>query len=225
MSKYFGRYRVLSNINFSVNSGEILGIIGPNGAGKTTLMECMTGLLPYDQGEIFWLNQPLSPQQIKEFIFYLPDGILPYAEQRVRIVVDFFQQIFAAPDTQLEKLIDRLELTEVMKKPVHTLSKGYHRRLLLLIGLLSPQPLLLLDEPFDGFDLRQTLGVMDLLRETLSGRTLLLSIHQLTEAEKICDRFILLNSGTVSAAGSLMQLQKQAGLTSGGLEEVFLATV
>ena len=96
---------------------------------------------------------------------------------------------------------------------------------MLLIGLLSPQPLLLLDEPFDGFDLRQTLGVMDLLRETLSGRTLLLSIHQLTEAEKICDRFILLNSGTVSAAGSLMQLQKQAGLTSGGLEEVFLATV
>jgi ABC-2 type transport system ATP-binding protein len=225
MSKYFGRYRVLSNINFSVNSGEILGIIGPNGAGKTTLMECMTGLLPYDQGEIFWLNQPLSPQQIKEFIFYLPDSILPYAEQRVRIVVDFFQQIFAAPDTQLEKLIDRLELTEVMKKPVHTLSKGYRRRLLLLIGLLSPQPLLLLDEPFDGFDLRQTLGVMDLLRETLSGRTLLLSIHQLTEAEKICDRFILLNSGTVSAAGSLMQLQKQAGITSGGLEEVFLATV
>ena len=116
MSKYFGRYRVLSNINFSVNSGEILGIIGPNGAGKTTLMECMTGLLPYDQGKIFWLNQPLSPQQIKEFIFYLPDGILPYAEQRVKIVVDFFQQIFAAPDTQLEKLIDRLELTEVMKK-------------------------------------------------------------------------------------------------------------
>ena len=66
---------------------------------------------------------------------------------------------------------------------------------------------------------------MDLLRETLSGRTLLLSIHQLTEAEKICDRFILLNSGVVSATGSLSQLQQQAGITSGGLEEVFLATV
>jgi ABC-2 type transport system ATP-binding protein len=112
-----------------------------------------------------------------------------------------------------------------MKKTVTSLSKGFRRRLLLLIGLLSPQPLLLLDEPFDGFDLRQTLGVMELLRETLSGRTLLLSIHQLTEAEKICDRFILLNTGSVAASGSLNQLREQAGLTTGGLEEVFLATV
>jgi len=225
ISKSFGRYRVLSKIDFSVYSGEILGIIGPNGAGKTTLMECMAGLLPYDKGEFSWKSHPLSPQQIKQFMFYLPDGILPYAEQRVKIVIKFFQQIFAAPKSQLEQLVEKLELAEVMKKPVYSLSKGYRRRLLLLIGLLSPQPLLLLDEPFDGFDLRQTLGVMDLLRETLSDRTLLLSIHQLTEAEKICDRFILLNSGTVSATGSLSQLQKQAGLTSGGLEEVFLATV
>ena len=225
LSKHFNSYPALSKVSFSIYNGEILGIIGPNGAGKTTLMECMAGLLPYDKGEFSQEGQPLSPQQIKQFMFYLPDGILPYAEQRVKIVINFFQQIFAAPKSQLEQLVEKLELEPVMKKPVYALSKGYRRRLLLLIGLLSSQPLLLLDEPFDGFDLRQTLGVMDLLRETLSGRTLLLSIHQLTEAEKICDRFILLNSGTVSAAGSLTQLQRQAGLTSGGLEEVFLATV
>ena len=225
ISKHFGRYQVLSNISFSVYAGEILGIIGPNGAGKTTLMECMTGLLPFDQGEIFWGNQPITPQQAKQYIFYLPDGILPYAEQRVEIVIDFFQRIFAASEVKLTQLTDKLELKTVLQKPVYSLSKGYRRRLLLLIGLLSPQPLLLLDEPFDGFDLRQTLGVMNLLRETLAGRTLLLSIHQLTEAEKICDRFILLNAGSISAAGSLAQLQEQAGITSGGLEEVFLATV
>jgi len=225
ITKHFGNYRVLSDISFSVNTGEILGIIGPNGAGKSTLMESLTGLLPFDKGIISWRKQPISPQQTKQFIFYLPDGILPYAEQRVEIVVKFFQQIFAASKVQLEQLVERLNLATVLKKPVHSLSKGYRRRLLLLIGLLSPQPLLLLDEPFDGFDLFQTLGVMDLLRETLSGRTLLLSIHQLTEAEKICDRFILLNSGVVSATGSLSQLQQQAGITSGGLEEVFLATV
>ena len=225
LSKHFAKYPALTNVSFSIFSSEILGIIGPNGAGKTTLMECLTGLLPYESGKISWENQPLVPQQAKQFMFYLPDGILPYAEQRVEIVIKFFQQVFGAQNFQREQLIEKLELETVMKKPVYALSKGYRRRLLLLIGLLSPQPLLLLDEPFDGFDLRQTLGVMELLRETLSGRTLLLSIHQLTEAEKICDRFILLNAGSVAAAGSLAQLREQAGLSAGGLEEVFLATV
>lgn len=225
ISKRFGMYQVLSNICFSVYSSEIMGIIGPNGSGKTTLMECVTGLLPFDKGVIYWKNQQLSPLQAKQFIFYLPDGILPYAEQRVEVVLKFFQQLYGANTGQLNLLIERLELSSMLKKQVHSLSKGYRRRLLLVIGLLSPQPLLMLDEPFDGFDLRQTLGVMELLRETLAGRTLLLSIHQLTEAEKICDRFLLLDRGKVAAIGTLAQLQKQAGLNSGGLEEVFLAIV
>ena len=225
ISKRFGKYQVLSNICFSVYSSEILGIIGPNGAGKTTLMECITGLLPFDKGIIYWKNQQISPLQAKQFIFYLPDGILPYAEQRVEVVLRFFQRIYGAKKSQLNLLIERLELSSMLKKQVHSLSKGYRRRLLLVIGLLSPQPLLMLDEPFDGFDLRQTLGVMELLRETLAGRTLLLSIHQLTEAEKICDRFLLLDTGEVAAIGTLAQLQKQAGLNSDGLEEVFLAIV
>ncbi len=225
LSKQFNRYPALVDVNFSVYSGEILGIIGPNGAGKTTLMECLAGLLPYDQGVIAWENRPLAPHRARQLMFYLPDGILPYAEQRVKKVIDFFQQVFGAAPAQRANLVERLDLSPVMAKTVASLSKGYRRRLLLLIGLLSPQPLLLLDEPFDGFDLRQTLGVMALLRQTLAQRTLLLSIHQLNEAEKICDRFILLNSGTVAAAGSLAQLRQQAGLNSGGLEEVFLATV
>lgn len=225
VSKHFGMYQVLSNISFSIFSGEILGVIGPNGAGKTTLMECMIGLLPFDEGEIYWKNKQILPLQAKQFMFYLPDGILPYAEQRVEVVLRFFQRMYGAKLIQLNLLIERLELSSMLKKQVHSLSKGYRRRLLLLIGLLSPQPLLMLDEPFDGFDLRQTLGVMELLRETLAGRTLLLSIHQLTEAEKICDRFLLLNTGKVATIGSLAQLQKQAGLNSGGLEEVFLAIV
>ena len=225
ISKRFGMYQVLSNISFSIYSGEILGIIGPNGAGKTTLMECMAGLLPFDKGVIYWKNQQVSPLQAKQFMFYLPDGILPYAEQRVEVVLRFFQRMYGAKKIQMNLLIERLELSSTLKKQVHSLSKGYRRRLLLLIGLLSPQPLLMLDEPFDGFDLRQTLGVMELLRETLTGRTLLLAIHQLTEAEKICHRFLILNIGKVAAIGTLAQLQKQAGLNSGGLEEVFLGIV
>ncbi len=225
LCKYFGRQQVLVDISFSVYPEEILGVIGPNGAGKTTLMECLTGLLPLSSGTIHWQNRLITPQQINQFLFYLPDGILPYAEQKVGQVVSFFHRLFAAEEQQLQQLIEQLELQPVLEKRVHSLSKGYRKRLLLLIGLLSPQPLLLLDEPFDGFDLRQSLGIMQLLRETLSGRTLLLSIHQLSEAEKICDRFLLLNYGKVAATGSLKQLQKQAEVSAGGLEEAFLALV
>jgi ABC-2 type transport system ATP-binding protein len=107
---------------------------------------------------------------------------------------------------------------------VGTLSKGERKRVMLALGLLTPQPLLLLDEPFDGLDLRQTRDVMSLLRrETASGRTLMLSIHQLVDAERVCDRVVLLNNGTTVAEGDFAMLRAQANLKDGGLEEIFLA--
>lgn len=225
ISKHHGKLQVLSSVGFAVQEGEILGVIGPNGAGKTTLMECVTGLQPWDSGTMFWRGQPLLPLQAKQYCYYLPDGILPWANDRVGITLRFFQGIYGASNARLALLVERLGLEEMLTKPIYTLSKGFRRRLLLAIGLLAPQPLIMLDEPFDGFDLRQSLAVMDLLRELLAGRTLMLSIHQLSEAEKICDRFLLLDAGVVVALGSLNELRLQADLSKGGLEEVFLALV
>ncbi len=112
----------------------------------------------------------------------------------------------------------------MLYKPLKALSKGYRRRVLLSLALLSRQPLLMLDEPFDGFDLRLSLSVMDLLRECRAGRTMILSIHQLTEAEKICDRFLLLDQGRVLGIGTLDELRKQADLTSDATA-MFAATI
>jgi ABC-2 type transport system ATP-binding protein len=107
---------------------------------------------------------------------------------------------------------------------VAALSKGYRRRFLLALALLTPQPLLLLDEPFDGLDPRQTQSVMALLRDVRQGqRTLLLSIHQLTDAERICDRLMRLAAGRLLGIGTLDELRRQAELPAGTLEEVFLA--
>ncbi len=224
ISKKFGTYKALSNISFSVNSDEILGLIGPNGAGKSTLLECIAGLLPVDSGTINWQGKPLDPKAKKRFFWYQPDNILPFAEQRVAATLSFFQQIHGVSSKDLTQLINRLELFPMLYKPLKNLSKGYRRRLLLALALLSPQPLLMLDEPFDGFDLRQSLAVMDLLRDYRTGRTMILSIHQLSEAEKICDRFLLLDQGCVLGIGTLDILRKQSGLSSqAGLEEVFLA--
>jgi ABC-2 type transport system ATP-binding protein len=224
LNKRFGTYHALSDVSFSVIPGEILGLIGPNGAGKSTLFECVTGLLPVDSGTISWQGNELSLQERKQFLWYQPDDILPFAGQQVRTTLSFFRRIHGASASDLKQLISGLELASVLAKPLQTLSKGYRRRVLLALALLSRQPLLLLDEPFDGFDLRQSLAVMDLLRWWKLDRTMVLSIHQLTEAEKICDRFLLLDQGRVLGIGTLDELSKQAGLAYGvTLEEVFLA--
>ncbi|HEX4073182.1 MAG TPA: ATP-binding cassette domain-containing protein, partial [Planctomycetaceae bacterium] len=124
----------------------------------------------------------------------------------------------------VRKVVDALGLSPVLNQRVGRLSKGWRRRLLVAIGLLTPQPVLLMDEAFDGFDLRQTRDAIKILRDVAAkGRTLILSLHQLADAERICDRYVLLSNGAVAGEGTLAELRKQARIEDGGLEEVFLA--
>ena len=225
IAKAFGDQQVLADVSFDVVGGEILGLIGPNGAGKTTLFECIAGLLPVDEGEVRWRGAPLQPARRKERLFYVPEAALPYPDQRSSAVLQFIRGAHRQPQSRLEQVIRALGLEPALAKPVGALSKGYRRRLLLALGLLAPRPMLLADEPFDGFDLRQTRGVMSLLQsEALAGRTLVLSIHQLGDAQRICNRLVLLSGGRVVGIGTLAELVKTAGLATGaGLEEIFLA--
>jgi ABC-2 type transport system ATP-binding protein len=225
IGKTFGDQQVLGDVSFGVGSGEILGLIGPNGAGKTTLLECIAGLLSADAGEVRWRGSLLPPARRKERLFYLPEAISPYPDQSTVKVLKFFEAAYRKPPSRLEHLVGVLGLEPALAKPVGALSKGYRRRFLLALGFLAPSPVLLMDEPFDGFDLRQTREVMNLLRnETVDGRALVLSIHQLGDAQRICDRLVLLSGGRVKGAGTLAELAALAGLPIGtGLEEVFLA--
>jgi len=214
ITKRYGASAVLDGVGFDVREGEILGLIGPNGAGKTTLFECLAGLLPTDAGTI----NAHGP------FFYLPDGIRPWADQTARWALRFFERLWQRPPGTGASLAGHLHLDRLLGSQIGSLSKGESKRLLLLLGLLTPHPLLLLDEPFDGLDFRQTREVMTLLR-TLppQGRTLFVSIHQLTDAARLCDRLVLLSRGRVAGEGTLDELRVQAGLGEGGLEEVFLA--
>jgi len=202
-----GARQVLTDVSFTARRGEILGVIGPNGAGKTTLFECVAGVLPFDSGTVD-----------RDLLFYVPDAIRPWPDQTVRWTLELTSRMF---DTRLdESLLADLDLIALQHVTVKSLSKGEAKRLDIAIGLAVPRTVLLLDEPFDGLDLRQTRQVMDVLRrDAANGRTLVLSIHQLSDAERACDRFLLLDHGRSVAEGSLNEL------TSGvrGLEEVFLA--
>ena len=225
LTKRYGRDEfAIERVTFSVNAGEILGIIGPNGAGKTTVLEAIAGLLPMNSGEVSWRGAPLKVADRRNALFYLPDGVHPYRDQTAWHVLSFVARVFRRSDDEVSATIEALGLQPVLGKRVHALSKGFARRLMLALGLLAPHELLLMDEPFDGFDLRQTREVINVLREqTANGRTLILSIHQLVDAERICDRFILLAAGRVRGVGGLADLRTQTGLGTGSLEDIFLA--
>jgi ABC-2 type transport system ATP-binding protein len=224
LTKRYGDQRALSDISFSVNAGEVLGLIGPNGAGKTTLMQALAGTLATDDGKILWRGIPLPLPRRREFLFYLPDGVRPWEDQYVARVTELFAAIYGRSQAFLAQTIHSLGLAPVLRKRIVELSKGYARRLLLALALLTPQPLLLMDEPFDGFDLRQTRDIMNVLREIAGdGRTLVLAIHQLRDAARVCDRFVLLAEGRVRGVGTLAQLRAQAGTPASELEDVFLA--
>lgn len=224
VSKRFRARPVLEDVSFSVRAGEILGLIGPNGAGKTTLFECLAGLMTAQSGTIKYHGRVLPPTRRKEALFYLPDAIAPWAQQTVQWALNFFAQLYASADVKVATLIEPLRLAALMRARIGSLSKGERKRFLLALGLLTPQPLLMLDEPFDGLDLRQTRDVMSVLREHAArGRTLMLSIHQLVDAGRVCDRLVLLSAGRVVGEGRLDELRAQAQLPAGGVEEIFLA--
>jgi ABC-2 type transport system ATP-binding protein len=225
ISKHFGSNPVLRDVSFSVRRGEVLGLIGPNGSGKTTLFECLAGLIPAGSGQVRFDGRVLAPAHRKKVLFYLPDAIRPWADQTVKWLIGFFGALYGRPKADGAALASALALSDLMGSRVGALSKGELKRTLLALALLTPHPLLLLDEPFDGLDYRQTRDVMALLRTWpgLEGRTLFLSIHQLSDAARMCDRFVLLSRGRSVGEGTLEDLCARAGLTEGGLEEIFLA--
>src|SRR5215467_5476914 len=200
LCKSYGKVNALENVTFNVRRGEILGLIGPNGSGKTTLFECVAGVQPADSGEFIGGKR-------SEMLFYVPDGITPWPEQPGGWVLEFALGFFQGSRDLYPDVVDGLELTSVLHTRFGALSKGQRKRALLAIGLLTPQPILFLDEPFDGLDLRQTREVAETLRWHAShGRTLFLSVHQIAAAGRICDRFLLLNEGRVCADGTLQRL-------------------
>jgi len=155
----------------------------------------------------------LMPRARAARVFYMPDGIAPWPSQTLEWALEFTAGFFGGSRAAIPDLVSRLDLAPLLRSKVGTLSKGQRKRALLAVGMLTPHPLLLCDEPFDGLDLRQTREIGAALREhAATGRTLFLSIHQIADAARICDRFVLLSAGRVCAEGTVDELAHRAHL-------------
>jgi len=230
VTKRYGALTAANQVSFTIRQGEILGLIGPNGSGKTTVLECLGGALPADAGGIVRGGRVLSAGERLDALFYLPDGIAPWPRLTVEQSLAFVVAYFGGRRELQDAIVAELQLRPLLRQRVGELSKGQRKRALLAAGLLTSQTVLIADEPFDGLDLPQTREVAGVLRAHKSRRTMLLSIHQIGDAARVCDRFVLLSGGQVLGEGTPSELAAMARArgrepATPELEEVFLALV
>jgi len=221
ITKCYNRKKVLQQISFTASQGTVTGIIGPNGAGKSTLLKIITGFERADDGNVAFRSHDLKKfHEYKAAFAYMPERLELYPHLPVNEYLSFIQR---SVDIDGNDLLQRLNLSSLQHIVIGKLSKGYRQRLKLFTAMLNRKPLVVLDEPFDGFDPIQLREIISLIEaERQHGRTFILSIHQLYDAEKICDNFVLLNDGRSVAEGDLSSLGRQFSLDSPSLEEIFI---
>ena len=213
--KTFNGRRVLDGITFEVQKGEVFGLLGPNGAGKTTLIRTILDIFRPDAGEITLLGQRFS-DDIKNTIGYLPEEGSLDKEIAVAECIRYFAELKNVTDIdrKIDSWLERLDLTGYKHKKIQELSKGMHRRLQFILAVIHEPAILILDEPFTGLDPLNIRMIKEiLLSMSRDGTTLIMSTHQMDEVERMCDRILMLNAGTMVLYGRLDQIRQQFGLS------------
>ena len=202
--RFHGR-TVVDALDFQLERGEILGFLGPNGAGKTTTMRMLTGYLPPTSGRVTVAGHDVAaePIEARRRIGYMPENVPLYTDMRVKEYLHFRAELKGlagkAMRTRVGEVMERCGLTDVRRRMIGNLSKGYRQRIGLADAIVHEPDLLILDEPTNGFDPNQILQVRELIRELAGKHTILLSTHILAEAEQTCDRVIIIDEGKIKA--------------------------
>ncbi len=226
LTKYYSDLKAVDNIDFEIAKGECFGFLGPNGAGKTTVMGIIYCFMPPSDGEVkvFGMGVTESPSEIKARIGVMPqeDNLDPDFSVLENLIV--YARYFDIPKKDSSKisweLLDFVELREKADVNIKELSGGMKRRLLLARALVNNPELLILDEPTTGLDPHSRLSVWEKLRQLKSkGTTLILTTHYMEEAERLCDRVAIMDSGRIVSIDSPTNLMKAHG---GNLEAVYL---
>jgi ABC-2 type transport system ATP-binding protein len=215
LCKRYGQVMAVDQVNFQVQTGELVGFLGPNGAGKSTTMRVLTTFLPASSGfaRVCGFDVMNESMQVRENIGYLPESMPIYPEMRVEEYLVFRAKLKAISrsdrNSRIEYCLERCRIKEVRRRLVGTLSKGYRQRVGLADAMLANPKVLILDEPTSGLDPIQIRETLNTIKELAGTHTVLLSTHILSEVEAICDRVIIINRGQLRWDGKLSQLAEQ----------------
>ncbi len=208
--KHYGSVKAVDGVSFEVNAGRITGLLGRNGAGKTTTLRMITGVLRPDRGRVELFSAEV--EAARDRLGYLPEERGLYRKMRVLDHLLFLAEIKgrspAAMRPAAERWLARFELQEKRNAKVEELSKGNQQKVQLAGALLFDPELVVLDEPGSGLDPVNVVLVRRLLRELAAeGKAILLSTHQMGEAEKLCDEIVLVHAGKVVRSGPLAEVK------------------
>jgi len=229
VSKKYGQVVALQQLDLNINR-EFFVFLGPNGADKTTTIKMMTGLLTPSSGSIHINNISLleNPLLAKQQFGLVPDEPSLYEKLKAREFFEFVAAIYKVDPLQANKRMNQLaeifELTERLDDFIDEFSHGMKQKVALIAALLHDPAVLILDEPTVGLDPHSVRNLKDILKGLVKkGKTVFMSTHILEVAEQMCDRIGIIEKGKLLALGSLDELRQQTSVSSGSLEDVFLA--
>jgi len=226
LTKRYGDLLAVDRVSFSAQKGEIVGFLGPNGAGKTTTMRIITGFIPATDGTVTVDNFDIFEQahDVRKRTGYLPENPPLYDDMTVNSYLEFVGRIkgvsrAALPDA-VDRAVQRCGLTEVRRRVLGHLSKGFRQRVGLAQALIHEPAVLILDEPTIGLDPRQIREIRSLITELAGQRTVILSTHILQEVVQICQKVVIINEGRVVVEDQIENLTRDMSL-----EEVFMRAI
>jgi ABC-2 type transport system ATP-binding protein len=220
LSKSYGERLAISNLNFSVKKGEVVGFLGPNGAGKSTTMKIITGSMAPTSGEVRVAGFDVfeQPLEVKKRIGYLPESPPVYLDMIVEDYLIYVAKLKGVESGKIASMVDsalnKAQLKDVRGRLIANLSKGYKQRVGLAQTLVSDPEVLILDEPTVGLDPKQVAEIRNLILELRGQHTIILSTHILSEVQASCDKVIIINKGQIIAEDSLAGLKRRM---SGGV--------
>ena len=210
--KSYGKKRVLQDLSFAIQSGEVYGLLGPNGAGKTTTISILCGLIKADRGSVM-MNGQTASGAMQSLIGIAPQENIFYKSLTCEENLQFFGQLYGLNNElcrkQAKYCLELVGLGERAKSIADTLSGGMQRRLSMAIALVHQPQLVVLDEPTTGLDIEARYEIWEVIRNLSSQDTaILLTTHLLDEAERLCQRIGIIKQGSLLAEGSLDELRK-----------------
>ena len=216
LTKKYGALTAVSNLDFTIQAGEVLGFLGPNGAGKSTTMKMLTGFLTPTSGTASINGHDIVSDSLaaRRCIGYLPEGAPAYGEMTVRQFLEFIARARGYSGAEVKRLassaMERLNLSGVPDQPVETLSKGFKRRVGLAQAILHDPEVLILDEPTDGLDPNQKHEVRSLIRDMSADKIIVISTHVLEEVNALCNRAMIIADGRLLVDDSPHGLLKRS---------------